>query len=189
MLLKLFNTTPTVCHSARVGGRLPPRAVDTQPPTIERGERRWRLHSFRATSTDSRFTIAAPRRCYRARRTSDGACVVIKRSQGQSVSARQLTRYRNEYELLRLLDCPGVVKAYDLLRQRAARSRSSSRICPACRCAAGSNRRPTRRSANGSRWRFRLRRDRGRRARGQHHSQGRQQPQRRLRSRDAAGAR
>ena len=47
---------------------------------------------------------------------SDGACVVIKRSQGQSASARQLTRYRNEYELLRLLDCPGVVKAYDLLR-------------------------------------------------------------------------
>ena len=53
---------------------------------------------------------------YRARRASDGACVVIKRSQGQSVSARQLTRYRNEYELLRSLDCPGVVKAYDLLR-------------------------------------------------------------------------
>ena len=53
---------------------------------------------------------------HRARRTSDGACVVIKRSQGQSASARQLTRYRNEYELLRLLDCPGIVKAYDLLR-------------------------------------------------------------------------
>jgi predicted ATPase len=53
---------------------------------------------------------------HRARRASDGACVVIKRSQGQSVSARQLTRYRNEYELLRSLDCPGVVKAYDLLR-------------------------------------------------------------------------
>ena len=32
------------------------------------------------------------------------------------MSARQLTRYRNEYELLRSLDCPGVVKAYDLLR-------------------------------------------------------------------------
>jgi predicted ATPase/C4-dicarboxylate-specific signal transduction histidine kinase len=42
--------------------------------------------------------------------------VVIKRSQGQAVSARQLTRYRNEYELLRSLDCPGVVKAYELLR-------------------------------------------------------------------------
>ena len=53
---------------------------------------------------------------YRARRASDGACVVIKRSQGYSVSARQLTRYRNEYELLRSLDCHGVVKAYDLLR-------------------------------------------------------------------------
>jgi predicted ATPase/signal transduction histidine kinase/tRNA A-37 threonylcarbamoyl transferase component Bud32 len=53
---------------------------------------------------------------YRARRASDGACVVIKRSQGHAVSARQLTRYRNEYELLRSLDCAGVVKVYDLLR-------------------------------------------------------------------------
>ena len=53
---------------------------------------------------------------YRARRVSDGACVVIKRSQGHAVTARQLTRYRNEYELLRSLDCPGVVKAHDLLR-------------------------------------------------------------------------
>jgi serine/threonine protein kinase len=53
---------------------------------------------------------------YRARRASDGACVVIKRSQGHAVSARQLTRYRNEYELLRSLDCAGVVKAHDLLR-------------------------------------------------------------------------
>ena len=32
---------------------------------------------------------------YRARRASDGAAVVIKRSQGHSVSVRQLTRYRN----------------------------------------------------------------------------------------------
>src|SRR5688572_21561155 len=53
---------------------------------------------------------------YRAKRASDGACVVIKRSQGHSVSARQLTRYRNEYELLRSLDCRGVVKAHELLR-------------------------------------------------------------------------
>ena len=53
---------------------------------------------------------------YRARRVSDGACVVIKRSQGHSVSVRQLTRYRNEYELLRSLDCRGVVKAHELLR-------------------------------------------------------------------------
>ena len=53
---------------------------------------------------------------HRARRAGDGACVVIKRSHGQSASARQLTRYRNEYELLRLLDCAGVVKAYELLR-------------------------------------------------------------------------
>jgi predicted ATPase/signal transduction histidine kinase/tRNA A-37 threonylcarbamoyl transferase component Bud32 len=54
---------------------------------------------------------------FRARRLADGECVVIKRSQGHSVSARQLTRYRNEYELLRSLECPGVVKAYELLRQ------------------------------------------------------------------------
>ena len=53
---------------------------------------------------------------YRARRASDGACVVIKRSQGQAVTARQLTRYRNEFELLRSLDYAGIVKAYDLLR-------------------------------------------------------------------------
>jgi hypothetical protein len=31
------------------------------------------------------------------------------RSQGHAVPARQLTRYRNEYELLRF-DCAGVVK-------------------------------------------------------------------------------
>ncbi len=53
---------------------------------------------------------------YRARRTSDGVCVAIKRSQAHPVSGRQLTRYRNEFELLRSLECPGVVKAYDLLR-------------------------------------------------------------------------
>src|SRR5688572_28335671 len=53
---------------------------------------------------------------YRAKRVSDGAHVVVKRSQGHSVSVRQLTRYRNEYELLRSIDCRGVVKAHDLLR-------------------------------------------------------------------------
>ena len=53
---------------------------------------------------------------FRARRATDGACVVIKRSQGHAVTARQLTRYRNEYELLKSLECPGVVKAYELLR-------------------------------------------------------------------------
>jgi len=53
---------------------------------------------------------------YRARRSSDGQPVVIKRSQGHSVPTRQLTRYRNEYDLLRSLDCPGVVKAHDLVR-------------------------------------------------------------------------
>ena len=53
---------------------------------------------------------------YRARRAADGACVVVKRSHGSTVSAHQLTRYRNEYELLRSLDSSGVVKAHDLVR-------------------------------------------------------------------------
>ena len=53
---------------------------------------------------------------YRARRAADGACVVVKRSHGNTVSAHQLTRYRNEYELLRSLDSSGVVKAHDLVR-------------------------------------------------------------------------
>jgi predicted ATPase/signal transduction histidine kinase/tRNA A-37 threonylcarbamoyl transferase component Bud32 len=53
---------------------------------------------------------------YRARRAADGACVVVKRSRGNAVSARQLTRYRNEFELLASLDCEGVVKAHDLVR-------------------------------------------------------------------------
>lgn len=52
----------------------------------------------------------------RARRAADGLPVVLKRSLGESVSARQFTRYRNELELLRVLDLPGVVKAYDLVR-------------------------------------------------------------------------
>ena len=55
---------------------------------------------------------------YRARRASDGVCVVIKRPKGPAASLRQLTRYRNEFELLRSLDCPGVVKVFDLLRNQ-----------------------------------------------------------------------
>jgi serine/threonine protein kinase len=53
---------------------------------------------------------------YRGRRSSDGSVVVIKRTQGDSVSAHQLTRYRNEYELLRSFQYEGVVQAYDLIR-------------------------------------------------------------------------
>jgi tRNA A-37 threonylcarbamoyl transferase component Bud32 len=53
---------------------------------------------------------------YRARRALDGARVVIKRPQGHAASLRQLTRYRNEFELLRSLDCRGVVKVFDLVR-------------------------------------------------------------------------
>ncbi len=55
---------------------------------------------------------------YRARRATDGACVVIKRPKGPAASLRQLTRYRNEFELLRSLDCPGVVKVVDLVRHQ-----------------------------------------------------------------------
>ncbi len=53
---------------------------------------------------------------YRARRTLDGACVVVKRSRGAVVTAGQLTRYRNEFELLGALECEGVIKARDLVR-------------------------------------------------------------------------
>ncbi len=53
---------------------------------------------------------------YRARRSADGAAVVVKRSLGSAVSARQLTRYRNEYELLRSLNSDRIVKVYDLVR-------------------------------------------------------------------------
>ena len=53
---------------------------------------------------------------YRARRTADGARVIIKRTRGPTVSARQLTRYRNEYEFLKTLSCDGVIEAFDLVR-------------------------------------------------------------------------
>ena len=53
---------------------------------------------------------------YRARRVGDGVLVVVKTAHGDAATARQLTRYQNEYELLRSLDTAGVVKAYDLVR-------------------------------------------------------------------------
>ena len=53
---------------------------------------------------------------YRARRCADGLAVVIKVSKGHCASARQLTRFRNEYELLTGLDLDGVVKAHDLIK-------------------------------------------------------------------------
>jgi predicted ATPase/signal transduction histidine kinase len=55
---------------------------------------------------------------YRARRQSDGARVVVKRTHGSAVSARQLTRYRNEIEILKSLQSDGVIKAFDLLRHQ-----------------------------------------------------------------------
>lgn len=55
---------------------------------------------------------------YRGRRLDDGAHVVVKRPQANTISARQLTRYRNEYEILRSIDFEGVIKVHDLLRHQ-----------------------------------------------------------------------
>ncbi len=121
---------------------------------------------------------------YRARRVADGALVVIKRSRGNAVSARQLTRYRNEFELLGSLQCAGVVKARELVRhegqialvledipgvslRRWIETRDQSGHRPAARdrgAARGASRRGARRA---------------------YHSQGHYEPQRRLRSRHA----
>ena len=67
-----------------------------------------------------------------------GACVVVKRSRGKEVSAGQLPRYRNEFELLRAIASDGVVKAYELVRhdgqialsppERPAATSSASRV-------------------------------------------------------------
>jgi predicted ATPase/signal transduction histidine kinase/tRNA A-37 threonylcarbamoyl transferase component Bud32 len=86
----------------RSRGALERMSMETEEiPGYERGE----------TVHDSAASIV-----HRARRVADGARVVIKRSRGPSVSVRQLTRYRNELELLTSLDCAGVVKALDLVR-------------------------------------------------------------------------
>jgi predicted ATPase/signal transduction histidine kinase len=53
---------------------------------------------------------------YRAVRFADGVSVIIKRVRGTAASPRQFTRYQNEYQLLRLVDSGGVVKAHDLIR-------------------------------------------------------------------------
>jgi serine/threonine protein kinase len=53
---------------------------------------------------------------FSARRKADGATVVVKRSLGDAASARQLTRYLNEYELLSSLACADVVAVHDLVR-------------------------------------------------------------------------
>jgi predicted ATPase/predicted signal transduction protein with EAL and GGDEF domain len=53
---------------------------------------------------------------YRARRLADGALVTVKQTSGKVVSARQFTRYRNEFELLRSLEVDGVSRAYELLQ-------------------------------------------------------------------------
>ncbi len=53
---------------------------------------------------------------WRAVRLRDGAKVALKCLPGGAVSARQFTRFRNEYELLRSLDIPGVVRVHELVR-------------------------------------------------------------------------
>ncbi|HUF74456.1 MAG TPA: EAL domain-containing protein [Gammaproteobacteria bacterium] len=53
---------------------------------------------------------------HRARRLADGAPVTVKQTSGKVVSARQFTRYRNEFELLRSLTIDGVSRAYELLQ-------------------------------------------------------------------------
>ena len=53
---------------------------------------------------------------YRARRRADGQSVVVKVSKGHSASSRQLTRFRNEYDLLSRLDIDGVVQTYGLVK-------------------------------------------------------------------------
>ena len=53
---------------------------------------------------------------HRAKRLADGASVTIKQTSGKVVSARQYTRYRNEFELLRSLSIDGVSRAYELLQ-------------------------------------------------------------------------
>jgi predicted ATPase/signal transduction histidine kinase len=68
-------------------------------------------YEYRAPLHDSSASTV-----YRACRSADGARVVVKRSNGSAVSARQLTRYRNELKLLRTLAIDGVVKVYDLVR-------------------------------------------------------------------------
>lgn len=52
---------------------------------------------------------------YFARREADGAPVVIKTSLGDSYPIEQLARLQHEFELLRQVSSPHVVKAYELL--------------------------------------------------------------------------
>ena len=119
---------------------------------------------------------------YRARRSADGAAVVIKRSLGSAVSARQLTRYRNEYELLRSLDSEGIVKVYDLVRQ-------DGQIALVLQDLPGTSLRRWIEShvaaslAERLHIAVQLAAIVARRACGEHHSQGHQQPQLRLRRR------
>jgi predicted ATPase/serine/threonine protein kinase/signal transduction histidine kinase len=53
---------------------------------------------------------------HRARRRADGLRVVLKLSKGAAASSRQLTRFRNEYDLLSTLACDGVVTTLGLVK-------------------------------------------------------------------------
>jgi predicted ATPase/signal transduction histidine kinase len=53
---------------------------------------------------------------HRARRLTDGLRFVLKLSKGAAASSRQLTRFRNEYDLLSSLACEGVVTTFGLVK-------------------------------------------------------------------------
>ena len=48
------------------------------------------------------------------RRLADGQAVIIKKTAAEDASAQDRAYLRHEYELLRSLDLPGVVRAYAL---------------------------------------------------------------------------
>lgn len=51
---------------------------------------------------------------YRARRISDARPVIIKFLNREYPSLEQIRRYKQEYQLIKQLDSPGIVKAYSL---------------------------------------------------------------------------
>src|SRR2546425_4826792 len=52
---------------------------------------------------------------HRARRSSDDALVLVKLLQPENATPAQFARFRQEYELLRTLDVPGIVKPLALV--------------------------------------------------------------------------
>ncbi|MBD3648551.1 MAG: serine/threonine-protein kinase PknK, partial [Pseudomonadales bacterium] len=52
---------------------------------------------------------------YSARRSRDGTRVVLRQLRPEVASPEHIARYRKEYDVLRSLDCPYIVSAYDLI--------------------------------------------------------------------------